>query len=50
MALVVGFECLELCLYGIRELISTNQSSVFGRIWTNERSTLPSSVLDRMTV
>ena len=32
----------ELCLYGIRELvmISTNQNTVSGLIWTNERSAL----------
>ena len=36
-----GFGCLEVCLYGIKELISTNQSAVYGWIWTNEIAALP---------
>ena len=47
MPLVGGFGCLEQCLYGMaleswrsNSMISTNQSTVSGWTWTNERSPL----------
>ena len=48
MSRVGGFGCHELCLYGIRHkradnsnnMISTNRSTVFRWIWTNESAQL----------
>ena len=38
--------CLELCCYGM-DLVSTNESTVSGRIWTNENAQLwPGVLLD----
>ena len=47
MLLVGGFGCLELCLYGLRELLNQSEHSIW-MMWTNESAPLHKQDLDEV--